>query len=159
MLVGSADWLLAGCTLIVLLPVGGQDSPATLLVIYLLAQLAGLVSQVPGGLGMFETVFLLLVGGRLPAEAVMGALFAYRVIYYLIPLVISTALLGVNEAIAHRESLKHMAAGYRRWSAPVVPPVLALTTFVAGAVLLFSGATPAIDHRLAWLRQVIPRCR
>jgi phosphatidylglycerol lysyltransferase len=155
-LVGSADWLLAGSTLIVLLPATGPGVLPTLLVIYLLSQLAGLISQVPGGLGVFETAFLLMIGGRIPAEAVMGALFAYRVIYYLIPLAISAAVLGVNEAFSHRRSLYKLATSYRRWSAPVVPPVLALATFVAGAVLLFSGATPEIDHRLAWLRQVIP---
>jgi phosphatidylglycerol lysyltransferase len=155
-LVGSLDWLLAGSSLIVLLPTTGPGELPTLLVIYLLSQLAGLISQVPGGLGVFETVFLLMIGGRIPAEAVMGALFAYRAIYYLMPLAISAAVLGVNEAFSHRKSLSQIAAGYNRWSAPVVPPVLAFTTFVAGAVLLFSGATPAIDQRLAWLRQVIP---
>ena len=155
-LVGSADWLLAGGTLLVLLPTTPSVALPTLLVIYLLAQLSGLVSQVPGGLGVFETVFLLLIGGQIPADSVIAALFAYRVIYYLIPLAISAALLGVNEALSHRESLKKVVAGYHRWSAPVVPPVLAVTTFVAGAVLLFSGAIPALDHRLAWLREEIP---
>ena len=155
-LVGSADWLLAGGTLIVLLPPAATGSLPTLLVIYLVSQLAGLSSQVPGGLGVFETVFLLLTGGRIPAEAVIAALFAYRVIYYLIPLALSAALLGVNEAVSHRESVRKIVVGYRRWSAPVVPPVLAVTTFVGGAVLLFSGATPVLDHRLAWIRQVIP---
>ncbi len=156
MLVGAADWLLAGATLIVLLPATEAASYPTLLVIYLSAQLIGLLSQVPGGLGVFETVFLLLVGGRIPAEAVMGSLFAYRVIYYLVPLLISSALLGVNEFLSHRDSLKKILAGYLQWSKPVVPPVLAFTTFVAGSILLFSGATPALDHRLAWLQQIIP---
>jgi len=155
-LVGAADWLLAGGTLIVLLPATGWASLPALLATFLLSQLAGLVSQVPGGLGVFETVFLLLVGGRMAPAAVIGALFAYRVIYYLLPLALSAALLGVNEAFSHRASLKKLAAGYQRWSAPVVPPVLAFTTFVAGAVLLFSGATPALGYRLAWLRQVVP---
>ncbi len=156
MIVGGADWLLAGAALIILLPATEGASFPNLLVIYLLAQLMGLISQVPGGLGVFETVFLLLVGEHIPAEAVMGALLAYRVIYYLLPLLISTALLGVNESLSHRDSLKKIVAGYRQWSELMVPPVLAFTTFVAGAVLLFSGATPALDHRLSWLQQMIP---
>jgi phosphatidylglycerol lysyltransferase len=155
-IVGAADWLLAGATLIILLPTTETASLPTLLVIYLSAQLIGLVSQVPGGLGVFETVFLLLVGGRIPAEAVMGSLFAYRVIYYLVPLLISSALLGVNEFFSHRASLKKIVAGYLQWSMPVVPPVLAFTTFIAGAILLFSGATPALAHRLVWLQQMVP---
>ncbi|MCG6928965.1 MAG: bifunctional lysylphosphatidylglycerol flippase/synthetase MprF [Desulfofustis sp.] len=156
MMVGAADWLLAGSALIILLPATQAASLPTLLVIYLSAQLIGLISQVPGGLGVFETVFLLLAGGLMPAEAVMGALFAYRVIYYLVPLLISSALLGINEFLSHRDSLRKILSGYLQWSEPVVPPVLAFTTFVAGAILLFSGATPALDHRLAWLQEIIP---
>ena len=42
------------------------------------------------------------------------------------------------------------------WPAAVVPRLLAIVTFVAGALLLFSGATPAIAGRLAWLDAWIP---
>ena len=65
-----------------------------LLGMYLLAQLAGLASQVPGGLGVFETVFLLLVGDIIPAEALLGSLLVYRMIYYLLPLVLSATFAG-----------------------------------------------------------------
>ena len=154
--VGAADWLLAGGVLIALLPSAEGLSLPLILGMYLLAQLAGLVSQVPGGLGVFETAFLLLIGDRLPAETVMGALFTFRIIYYLLPLTISALLLGGAEIFIHRESAKKLAASYHRWSGPIVPPVLAFTTFMSGAVLLFSGATPALDHRLVWLKEMIP---
>jgi phosphatidylglycerol lysyltransferase len=42
------------------------------------------------------------------------------------------------------------------WPAAVVPRLLAIVTFVAGALLLFSGATPALAGRLAWLDAWIP---
>ena len=155
-LVGSADWLLAGSVLVVLLPPAKGLSPFMLLAMVMLAQLAGLASQVPGGLGVFETVFLLLVGGSIPAETVMGALFAFRITYYLLPLAIGVLLLAGNEAVLHRESARRVMENYRRWSAPVVPPVLAFTTFAAGAVLLFSGATPELGPRLEWLTDVVP---
>ncbi|MEE4111701.1 MAG: phosphatidylglycerol lysyltransferase domain-containing protein, partial [Desulfobacteraceae bacterium] len=156
LLVGAADWFLAAAVLLALLPpADGLPMPA-LLGMFLLAQLVGLASQVPGGLGVFETVFLLLVGDRMPGEALIGSLLAYRMAYYLLPLTVSAVLLGANEIILHRASAKKMVENYRRWSAPVLPPALALTTFVAGAVLLFSGATPALDHRLVWLKQMIP---
>ncbi len=154
--VGAADWLLAGSVLIALLPPSDRLSLPLVLGMYLLAQLAGLVSQVPGGVGVFETAFLLLIGDRLPAETVMGALFTFRIIYYLTPLALSALLLGGTEILLHRESAKKLAASYHRWSGPLVPPVLAFSTFIAGAVLLFSGATPALDYRLEWLKQAIP---
>ena len=42
------------------------------------------------------------------------------------------------------------------WPAAVVPRLLAIVTFVAGALLLFSGATPTLAGRLAWLDAWIP---
>jgi phosphatidylglycerol lysyltransferase len=156
LLVGAADWILAGSTLIVLLPSTAALTLPKLLGIFMLAQLAGLGSQVPGGLGVFETVFLLLIGKRMPTEAVLGGLFVYRAIYYLAPLAVSAVLLGAHEVLSHRASVRSMVDRYGRWSGSLVPPVLAFTTFVAGAILLFSGATPALDHRLAWLKQIIP---
>lgn len=41
-------------------------------------------------------------------------------------------------------------------TAAIVPRMLAIFTFVAGALLLFSGATPAIAGRLRWLSMWIP---
>jgi phosphatidylglycerol lysyltransferase len=156
LLVGATDWLFAGGVLAVLLPPASGLGLPTILGMYMLAQLAGLVSQVPGGLGVFESVFLLLIGNRIPAEALLASLVVYRVIYYLVPLSVSAALLGANEIILHGRTARKVMDNYRRWSAPIVAPVLAFTTFVAGGILLFSGATPALDQRLNWLRQVIP---
>lgn len=42
------------------------------------------------------------------------------------------------------------------WTAAVVPRFLAIITFLAGALLLFSGATPAVAGRLQWLSAWIP---
>lgn len=42
------------------------------------------------------------------------------------------------------------------WTAAVVPRLLAIITFLAGALLLFSGATPAGASRLRWLDAWIP---
>ena len=42
------------------------------------------------------------------------------------------------------------------WIAAVVPRFLAIITFLAGALLLFSGATPAVAGRLQWLSAWIP---
>jgi phosphatidylglycerol lysyltransferase len=154
--VGASDWFLSAGVLFVLLPPSEQISLPMFLGMYMVAQLAGLASQVPGGLGVFETVFLLVMGDKIPAEALLGSLLVYRIIYYLLPLILSTALLGINEIFLHRKSAKMMMANYHRWSAPVLPMVLAVTTFIGGAVLLFSGATPALEHRLAWLKQVVP---
>ncbi|HSU95648.1 MAG TPA: hypothetical protein VLI40_00370, partial [Gemmatimonadaceae bacterium] len=41
-------------------------------------------------------------------------------------------------------------------TAAIVPRLLAILTFVAGALLLFSGAVPALAGRLRWLSMWIP---
>jgi uncharacterized membrane protein YbhN (UPF0104 family) len=74
LVIAAADWLLAGAVLYSLLP--GQASMGFMffLGIFLIAQLAGLISQVPGGLGVFESVLVLLTPPTLPAPQVLGAL-------------------------------------------------------------------------------------
>lgn len=156
MIIAAADWLMAGVVLYVLLP----DQPSWGLLhfmqIYLLAQLAGLVSQVPGGLGVFETAMLLLAPARTPASQVMGALVVYRGIYYLLPLLIATALLGIVEALRQRTMLtriQNLAGGAVE---ALFIPLLSLAVFVGGAILMFSGALPAIPHRLEYLQDILP---
>lgn len=59
--------------------------------------IAGIVSNVPGGLGVFETVILLLLPSEVTAPAALGSLIAYRGIYYILPLIVAVALLGLYE--------------------------------------------------------------
>ena len=49
-----------------------------LLGLFLFAQLSGLVSQVPGGLGVFETVIVLLLSSRIPVSNILASLLVYR---------------------------------------------------------------------------------
>ena len=52
-----------------------------------------------------------------------------------------------------------MARAWRifgRWAPGIAPQVLAFVTFVGGAVLLFSGATPTLGSRVRWLRPLVP---
>ena len=60
---------------------------------YVVANSAGIVSHVPGGLGVIEAVLLSL----LPGANVVGALVAFRVVYFLIPFLIGALLFGVCE--------------------------------------------------------------
>ncbi len=66
-------------------------------VIFLLAQLIGISSQVPGGLGVFEATFLYLFQHtpeqKLPLLAV---LISFRVLYYFVPLTISFLFLFLD---------------------------------------------------------------
>ena len=91
----SLDWALAAGVLYVLLPTTDSLSYPLFLGIYILAQIAGVSSQIPGGLGVFETIVVLLLSPQLPAPAILGSLVVYRGVYYLLPLGVATVLLAI----------------------------------------------------------------
>ena len=150
------DWGCAGAALYILLPASTQLSFPGFFGIYLLSLISGIISQVPGGLGVFETVMVLLLSSRIPAPAILGSLLAYRGLFYLLPLLVGVILLTTQEVLRKRQLVAKARGFIERWTAVMVPPLLALSTFVSGAVLLFSGATPALTERLKWLLHVFP---
>ena len=149
------DLLCAAGVLYVLLPPQAAMGFAAFAGIYLIAIAAGIISNVPGGVGVFESVFLLLFRS-VPPDHLLGALLAYRIIYYLIPFAVALALLGAHELWAHRAPLVRIARLGRTWLSTVTPQVTAVAVFGAGAVLLFSGAKPGLGNRLAALHHVVP---
>lgn len=153
--VGSLDWLLASSVLFSLLPPGTVPY-VHLAALFLLAQVLGLVSQVPGGLGVFESVMVLSLGGRIPSDTLLGVLLVYRGIYYIIPL--GVAILAVTVRGLVRRSKPVSASGKMIFGGltRTVPYLLVLVTFLAGVVLLFCGALPVPRGRLTFVRQLLP---
>lgn len=97
-LVTLADWATVAAILYVLLPQAFLPSYALFLGAYLLAKVATVISSVPGGLGVFETVLLLALAW--PDNAVpefFGAMLAYRALYYLLPLLAGILLFCYSE--------------------------------------------------------------
>lgn len=155
MLVGAIDLVTAAAALYVLLPDSFSLGFWAFLPLYLLAVTAGLVSHVPGGLGVLELVLLLLVPDA-ETEAVIGSLLVYRLIYYLMPLVVGLAVLAGHELQGGRGGLDRMWGAAGRWAEVAMPPVVAVMVFFSGAMLLFSGALPWADARTAIARQALP---
>jgi phosphatidylglycerol lysyltransferase len=155
-LLASADWALAGAVLYVLLPAASGLSYPRFLCVFLIAQVAGLASNVPAGLGVFETVMLRLLTGAVPASVLLGAIVAYRAIYYVLPLLLAAVLLAVHEVLERREGVRRVARFFGRWAPGLVPQTFAWIVFLGGALLLLSGATPTVNHRLRWLQPLLP---
>jgi phosphatidylglycerol lysyltransferase len=158
--VAVVDWTAAGAVLYVLLPPGYRLSFLPVLGVFLLAQFAGILSHVPGGLGVFEAIVVLLLKPYLPAASIVGSLLAYRAIYYLLPLVVALAFLIAFEVRRQRDRVAEVAslAGgiVGRWMPGLLPQILSVTTFVAGVILIVSGATPAVRSRVTALDSVLP---
>ncbi len=96
-LVSCVEWALAASVIYSLLPPTAALSYPTFLSIYLLGMGAGVISNVPGGLGVFETIVLFFLSPYIPGPAVFGSLLAYRCVYYFLPLFLATGLLGIYE--------------------------------------------------------------
>jgi phosphatidylglycerol lysyltransferase len=143
--VSSFDYALAGGVLFALLSSWGHISYLGFLPIFLLAQIAGSLSQIPGGLGVFETLILTLLSPALPASSLLASLLAYRAIYYLLPLGIATASLGAHEVFLRKAEVKKTALIVGHWIPALLPTMIAFAVFIAGAALLISGVTPMVQ--------------
>jgi phosphatidylglycerol lysyltransferase len=152
----AADCALAAGILFSLLPVDHRPSFALFLGFYLLAQVVGLGSTVPGGLGVFEGAMVLLLAPFLSAADAVGPLVAFRVLYYLLPLLAAALALAAHELYPRRSALGRAALALGGPLSRVVPQILGLAAFGAGCVLLLSGASPALESRMGWLRHAVP---
>jgi phosphatidylglycerol lysyltransferase len=153
--VACVDLAMTAGVLYVLLPAEMSYTFGAFLVFYLLALAAGVLSNVPGGLGVFESVLLLLLPGVPPHQA-LSALIVYRAIYYLFPFLIALVVMAAHEAWVRRVGVERVATWVQAWARAVTPQALAIAVFLCGVVLLFSGATPAADDRLGVLRNIVP---
>ncbi|RAO96865.1 hypothetical protein [Mesotoga sp. Brook.08.YT.4.2.5.4.] len=56
-----------------------------------------LKSQVPGGLGVFEALTIVILSPAYQADALMATLILYRIVFYIAPFLIALVVFGVNE--------------------------------------------------------------
>lgn len=91
------EWLTMAAALHVLLPADGRPSFLAFAVAFSIATVAGLVSNVPGGLGVFETALVVLLGSTVPPAGLAVALVAYRLVYFVLPLLLAAVLLVRHE--------------------------------------------------------------
>lgn len=93
----AADLTCAAAALYLLLSPGIGISFPAFLGIFLFAQIGGVLSQVPGGVGVFESAVLLMLEPHAGSSHVLGALLVFRIVYYLLPLALASALLTALE--------------------------------------------------------------
>jgi phosphatidylglycerol lysyltransferase len=149
LVITALDVAAAAAVLYLLLP--SAPPFGAFLLVYLLALAAGVLSHVPGGVGVFEAILLTAFADELGAAPLAAALLLYRLIYVVLPLLLACLALLFSEAkrlIFARQAIR-VASGFGA-------PILALLVFLSGVVLLFSGSTPEIDTRLESLGFLIP---
>ncbi len=155
-IVSSLDWAVAAMVLYVLVPANPELGLFRFIGIFMLAQIFGLISNVPGGLGVFETAMLIMLKNVADPASLAGVLLVYRGVYYLVPFLLALIGLIYYEARQQKfvvEGLKYSAEiGFSR----VIPLIFSVLTFISGIILLFSGVTPSVLERLKWLISILP---
>ena len=106
--------------LYLLLPDSARIGFLPFIAVYLASVLVGVLSHVPAGLGVLESMLLLLMP-HVPPEQLLAAVLTYRAIYEVIPLVIALALWGSYELVARDGARSRLM---RQAAAPGQPPTL-----------------------------------
>ena len=96
LLVGMLDIVLISSVLYLLLPESAAIAFLPFVAVYLASILVGVLSHVPAGLGVLESMLLLLLPHVPPAE-LLAAVLLYRVIYEIVPVLLALALWGAFE--------------------------------------------------------------
>ncbi|EQD64417.1 membrane protein [mine drainage metagenome] len=115
--------------------------------------------MIPGGLGVFDGLLLLaLSAAGVPVGAAGAGLFLFRVVYYLLPMLLALWLGAgmLAQRMPALTRLRERMAAHPLIELLVVPAgylanfgirVLALLTFGAGVLLLISAALPSLHQR------------
>ncbi|MCL4225819.1 MAG: hypothetical protein KJZ91_15265 [Myxococcales bacterium] len=124
-----ADTVVASAIVWVLLPPSaGLDYPATVTAC-LLAGVLGSLSQLPGGVGVFEAAVLQFVPPSAHAAALAG-LLVRRVVVSLVPVAIGTLLLVGYELV------RRAPVPPRSWPRETAATAMAATSFAVGVLLM-----------------------
>src|SRR5262249_53006016 len=114
LVIATLDMVLVAAVLFVLLPPEIGFSFPGFVGLFMIAQVIGVGSQVPGGLGVFGTIILHVLTARVEdhdiGPDVLAALLVYRVTYFIVPLIIAAILLFAYEVKVQHRSLRKARA-------------------------------------------------
>ena len=146
----AADTCFAALALYILLPPGAPDF-VTFLVIFSTAAMTGVLSHVPGGIGVFESVVITALPSSVSVEQAAVALLLFRMIYYLVPFVLAMIVISVNEARLARGPIARLMGDVSDTMAPisrvlttVAPASAGVTVLGLGIYLLLVALMPSV---------------
>jgi len=99
--IGIVDLSCCAAAMYMLLPDEPNLGFVTVAVIFVAATLLGFASHAPGGLGVFDAAMMVALW-QFDKEDLLAGLLLFRLLYYIIPFVLSLAILGIREALLSR---------------------------------------------------------
>ena len=97
---GAGNWLLMSGIVFTLLQ--QRIDFFSVASVLLLAAIAGVITHIPGNLGVLEAVFVALLSHRMAQHELLAGLVAYRVVYFLAPLLVAAVVYLVMETRAKK---------------------------------------------------------
>lgn len=121
--VATADIGLTAATLYALLPSGVPLGFPEFFGLYLLAHGSGVLSLVPGGLGVIEGVLLTTLRPHAPDAAILASLLLYRLLRYVLPAVLTLIAEGrsIFDPATYKEIYEFQAASAALHARPARP--------------------------------------
>jgi uncharacterized membrane protein YbhN (UPF0104 family) len=113
------QFALASCVLYFLLPpdalaAAGYHGPLTFMGAFMAIKFVVMFIPVPGSLGVFEGAAVAVLTPALPDYPVLGALFAYRLLYYVLPFAIALPTFMAYELSSRKGLLASLLRRRRR---------------------------------------------
>lgn len=155
-LISSIDSVFAGSALFFLLSHSGEISFPYFMAMFLVAQTLAYITTIPGGLGVFEAIMLLVLAPHLALEEVIVALVMFRIVYYFTPFLVGLIVLSYSEFNARKEILINLHKKTYLTVSAFTPQLSATLIFFAGAVLLFSEALPPQIEGMRVVETLVP---
>jgi glycosyltransferase 2 family protein len=119
--IGILDLSCCALAMYMLVPDEPNLGFVTVAVIFVAATLLGFASHAPGGLGVFDAAMMVALW-QFDKEELLAGLLLFRLLYYIIPFIISLTILGAREALLGRAA--------RRLTQPVTAPVSTVNELV-----------------------------
>lgn len=140
MLITTVDMLMGAMVLYFLLGPSAIGF-VPFLAVYLAAMMAGIISHVPGGVGVFETVVIAALPREVSVTDAAAALLLYRMIYYIAPFLIALLILAVAEG--RRLWTGGVSGVGLQIAAGLVPLAMGAVVMAAGALMMLAPMIPA----------------
>lgn len=154
-LVSSIDWIVVGTLFYSLLPEVDGLSYLQVLSIFFVANAIGVLAHVPGGIGVFETVVTVTLSQYLPAEQILSSVIIYRLMYYIVPFVLALMYFVATLVLTNKDKFSKLNVNLQIVR-QLLPPLLSISVFGVGLVLLLSVVNPSIIHKYHWLGEIVP---
>lgn len=154
-LLAAGDWVASCFALYALMPQSFGVGFGPFLVIFLAAQLLGVIFNVPGGMGVLEIIILSIDFGGNSSE-LLGSLVFFRLIYYLIPLAFCLLSFGVGQM---RDGSPIFFSRFKNLFDNLgshIAPALAATFFIQGFLIITAKRNSFDPLQMLFVSSIVP---